>query len=168
MNAILDRETITKALRRDTLLKKSLGCQARYITTKWFAIVWGIWVLTLVVTPLPESFMLSQVSLLMTAVFVAIFLAIDSYQNLLNEAQLADRIFNLLEKTPSLEIEQRESSAHIRHPKFQADCQLDTALLLDEMVSSEKETALTLERAARPEPPIEHESKPVPPVQQGQ
>lgn len=164
MNAILDRETIIKALRRDTLLKKSLGFHARYITTKWFAIVWGIWMLTLLVTPLPETFMLSQLSLLMTAVFAGIFLAIDSYQNLLNEAQLADRIFNLLEKAPALKIEQKESSAHISHPKFQADCRLETALLLDEMVSSEKETALAVERASRLEQTIETDDKPPPPT----
>lgn len=148
MNAILDRESITEALRNDRTLKSSLGIRSQFTAVKRFLIVWAIWTVMLLVTPLPEALEWNLVSLLVTAMIGAFCLSYDLFQNRRRELQLAERIYNLLENTPVLEVKQDQEKrlAHITHPKFTADCQLDTALLLAEMIASEKETKEILDR----------------------
>jgi hypothetical protein len=150
MNALLDREAITRALRRDKVLKRSLGLRPRFTLTKWFGILWSIWVVVLLLTP--EGALIGRLSLMLTAIFTAFFLGLDAIQNINREIDLANRLFNLLEKSPNLEVQQKEGeeTARIIHQKFKAECQLDTALLLDEMVTTERETKLTLESVSDP------------------
>lgn len=134
---ILSKEHIKQAFVEDQILRKSFGVENKHYFLKSFALIWGIWVVTLLVTPLPEQLILNQIGGSLSILGSILCALIDYFDTKTRVETTATRVWRILENNKKMEIKYTETGATIDHKSFKAKCTQNTALRLHAMLTNE-------------------------------
>lgn len=141
----LEKSEIHKCLKKDPLLRKSLGIKNQYTILKRASILIGLWMIVLAVTPLPESLLLGRIGLAMLCFTFAVCWACDIASHAISIEDAAENLTKILKKDPKVRLVSDGEKTQIQHELFQAECSQITQLDLTSMLDVEVEIQDALE-----------------------
>lgn len=135
----ITKEDIAKCLKKDKLLRTSLGVKMQFTTLKWTGILLLGWTFILLVTPLPENLLMNRVAMTLLFFALTISWAVDYVNFIGSMDEAATSLTNILKKDSQLRIITDGENTVLKHKKFEAQCSQITQLRLKELLDTEIE-----------------------------